>query len=70
MATGVKPKDPLCKAVTALLAIAGLHYSTTHVSDMLRDRADRPRSGGRKKLQKAPPTPAAGGRKTRQKVPA
>jgi hypothetical protein len=51
---GTKPNNPLCRAVTALLTMAGFNYSLATVSDMLRDRArGRPR-GGRKSGQKVP----------------
>jgi hypothetical protein len=59
---GKKADDPLCKAVQALLAESGLHYELDTVSDMLRGREKRPRSGqaaeGGRKNGKNPPRDA------------
>ena len=57
----VKPGAPLCRATTEALKLAGINYSEDHVSDMLRGRARRPRSGkrqlsgGREIKENAPP---------------
>lgn len=39
------PRSPLCGFVTKALVLAGINYSENYVSDLLRDRAQRPRSG-------------------------
>jgi hypothetical protein len=53
---GVKPKkDPLCREVTELLKLAGIHYEESTVSGMLRGLEKRRRSGGgRKSTEKVP----------------
>jgi hypothetical protein len=55
---GLKPTDRLCIAVTQLLALAGIHHEPSYVSDMLRGRWQRPRSGG-----------PGGGRRIPEKLP-
>lgn len=60
-----KPDHALCRAVTALLTICGIHYSPETVSDALRGRSARPRSSGRKTVEKA----LAKGHKIPQKLP-
>jgi hypothetical protein len=54
---GNKPDDPLCIAVTALLALAGIHQAPATVSEILRGRSGRARSGGEgaKSAKKCPP---------------
>jgi hypothetical protein len=39
------PEAPLCVFVTAALAAVGINFSPDHVSDLLRGRRDRRRSG-------------------------
>jgi hypothetical protein len=57
---GIKPGEPLCRAVTGLMKEAGLLRAEDSVSEMLRGRAHRLRSG----------TPSkGGGRKIAKKVP-
>jgi hypothetical protein len=53
-----KPPDPLCQAVTLAFGLAGVNYSPRYVSDMLRDRAERHRSGkkGGREMPENPPT--------------
>jgi hypothetical protein len=69
---GKNREGRLCKAVTPLLALGGLHYGLDQVSDMLRDRWQRPRSGrtpakgGGRKIAESAPTP---GRRISEKVP-
>jgi hypothetical protein len=41
----LSPTGPLCLFVTLALAAVGYNYAESHVSDMLRDRHNRPRSG-------------------------
>jgi hypothetical protein len=55
-----KAEDALCRFTTSTLTKCGIHYGPDHVSDMLRERTDRPRSGKAKK---------EGGRKNDQKLP-
>jgi hypothetical protein len=55
---GVKPTDSVCLAVTAILALSGEARAVDVVSDRLRGRAGRARSGEKK-----------GGRENRQKMP-
>ncbi len=52
---GVKPDDAFCKAVTKLLELGGICYSPEHVSDMLRGRTQRPRSGRARNAPKRAP---------------
>jgi hypothetical protein len=56
---GTKPDDALCRAVTALLSEAGINTTASYVSDMLRERAQRPRSGPK----------GGGGREIAEKMP-
>ena len=42
---GTRPDDPMCRAVTQALRLAGLPYTPNTVSDMLRGRARRRRNG-------------------------
>lgn len=48
--------DPLCIFVTAALAVCGFHHSTATVSDILRGRDERRRTG-RTRAQIVPKTP-------------
>jgi hypothetical protein len=52
---GVNPEDLLCREVTELLKLAGLHYEASSVSEMLRKRENRARSGGGRKLAEKVP---------------
>ena len=55
MPLGTHRKGALTRAVTMLLDMAGTSIGRDVVSDALRDRVDRQRSGaGRKKMQKMP----------------
>ena len=60
---GVKPDEPVCLAVTAILSEIGESRSTQTVSEFLRGRSDRRRSGaprgGREIGKKMPSEPLA-----------
>jgi hypothetical protein len=59
LAPGVKDGDPYCALVTDLLALGGVYKEPATVSDMLRDRAHRARSGrGAQKRAKTALRPA------------
>lgn len=45
MSSGHKPDDPLCQFVRELLSLGGMEYGLNTVSDMLRNRYRRARSG-------------------------
>jgi hypothetical protein len=53
-----KQPDPLCQAVTLAFELAEVHYSPRSVSDMLRGRAERHRSGKKRgrEMPENPPT--------------
>jgi hypothetical protein len=53
---GVGPDDPLCREVTEILKLAGIHYAAGTVSGFLRVRETRPRSGGGRKSPEKLPT--------------
>jgi hypothetical protein len=52
-------KAALCREVTELLKLAGIHYAPSYIREMLLGRESRPRSGdGRKSPKKVPPDAA------------
>jgi hypothetical protein len=54
LSPGTKQDDPYCRIVTRLLALGGLHLGEWTVSDFLRGRAQRARTGRRQSFGARP----------------